>query len=93
MNYSRATVLAGGRPLCSRGDGRLAFRAGLCQRCYRAEPHAPRAAPGEGRRLPGLHLPAPMLEASRAAAQASGMTVPQWLRALIERALERPEPP
>lgn len=73
--------------LCSRGDGRKAYRAGLCQRCYRAAPHAPRAAPGEGARLDPVRLPASWERAITTAAEHQGVTVPAWCREAFRAAL------
>lgn len=73
--------------ICSRRDGRLAYRGGLCQACYRAEPHQQRAAPGEGARLDEIRLPASWREAIELAAKRAKVSVAQWRREAYRGAL------
>jgi hypothetical protein len=74
--------------LCRNGDGRQAFRRGLCRPCYDAVPHQERT-PGGKVELGAVDVPPAMVEEIARAALRAGLQVAAWRRRAYEEQLRR----
>lgn len=77
----------GAGPRCANGDGRKAFRAGLCRACYDQVPHEERT--GGKIRLPVVDVGPEVAEGIAAAALREGITAAKWRRRAYEEQLRR----